>query len=90
VRVTYNVTREGHIYLISDGEFLKIGWTKNVILRREVLQCGNVRELTVLATKPGSQLTEGAIHKALRKYRVRGEWFKMAALRQAKEMLRDD
>lgn len=83
-------SQEGFIYIITDGEFIKIGWAMSVELRRCDLQCGNVRKLSVLVSAYGSQEKKRAMHKVLRRYHVRGEWFEMSALRKAKQMLRDD
>ncbi|NER90344.1 GIY-YIG nuclease family protein [Moorena sp. SIO3A2] len=63
-------------YLITDGEYLKIGLstTANMEKRLASLQTGNARELKLLGRKEGNW--EQLIHQRFRCFRVRGEWFR--------------
>ena len=67
-----------HTYLISDGEFLKIGiFTADKLQRRvDALQNGNPRKLKVLATSDIN--IEKLCHYEFEDLRVSGKWFKMS------------
>lgn len=76
-----NVT--GFVYLISDGEFRKIGKATNVKSRLGSLQTGNPRLLKVerlITCRSSSEahLVESFLHGECWRNRVRGEWFKIA------------
>ncbi len=68
-----------NLYLIRDGDFLKVGISRCARKRLVTLQTGNPRTLVierVLRSDQGSVIdAEQAILRALRSYRVRGEWF---------------
>lgn len=69
------------LYLITDGEFYKIGIAKAPIKRLAELQIGNARELHLLdtaglsSTAAPSTRIESKCHRQLIDRRVRGEWF---------------
>ena len=72
------------IYIISDGELVKIGFSSNVKRRLKQLQTGNPKTLKLIATfdyKPRGRITERImerrIHYLLRQFKIRrkGEWF---------------
>lgn len=67
------------VYLISDGEYTKIGKADNGIdgvnNRLLSLQTGNPKELKIIKTFKGSYSLESLLHRSLSNYRVRGEWF---------------
>lgn len=65
------------IYAIQAGEFVKIGYAKNVSKRVKTLQVGSAVPIVVLATCHGDRSTEKAFHLMLRNSRVRGEWFEV-------------
>lgn len=71
--------RVGCIYFVTDGEYVKIGLTHNFTLRLAELQTANPRRLRVIQTYltlyPAQE--EAAVHRALTRFRVRGEWFKL-------------
>jgi hypothetical protein len=58
---------------------VKIGYAQDVWDRLSELQCGNPFELRVLSFLPGGKEAEAAIHCALDRYRVRGEWFDLGS-----------
>lgn len=71
------IQNAGHVYLIRDEEFVKIGWTKlRVEVRVVSLQCGNPRPLKLLASMPMSRSEEVVIHRRFAAHRVSGEWFR--------------
>lgn len=59
--------------------FVKIGITArhDISLRLTGLQNGNPHKLIVLGTAHWPDSTERNIHRFLKAYRVRGEWFRM-------------
>jgi hypothetical protein len=66
------------VYFIREGDKgpIKIGHTFGSPARRAAsLQTGNSRGLRVLNSAPGSRKAEAGIHRALRRWRIRGEWF---------------
>jgi len=75
------------IYLISDGELVKIGYSQNPIRRLNQLQTGHPKKLKLIkifdySTAPShgkitEKLMEKKIHYLLRRFKVRynGEWF---------------
>ena len=70
----------GTIYALSEGfgsRFIKIGWTSSSEdARVSSLQCGNPRELILIATLGSAERKgEALIHKELNEWHVRREWF---------------
>jgi len=72
------------IYLISDGELVKIGYSQNPTKRLNQLQTGHPKKLKLIRTfdyrshgKITEKLMEKRIHYLLRRFKVRynGEWF---------------
>lgn len=67
------------IYFISDGSGLvKIGYSRNVDKRMQVLATGSPRPLQVLLTIPGTRSDEGAFHEMFKSEHMRGEWFRLS------------
>ena len=70
------------IYLITDGEYTKIGISSNVHSRLADLQTGNARKLNIIfyetMGKPRAVWCESRLHSALKDYRMEGEWFKLS------------
>lgn len=62
-------------YFISDGTYVKIGYTTDLELRLCQLQVGNARLLTVIRTIQGN--VENELHEYFSEYHVRGEWFEL-------------
>lgn len=71
------VNDEGVVYFVSDGEFVKIGFTCNLKTRLSTLQTMSPRPLEVLKVISGPQTLEKEIHKKFRHFHVHGEWFNM-------------
>lgn len=69
------------VYFISDGEFIKIGYAKDVDKRICALQVGNPRKLKLLLklpflTEAEACAAESYLHKSLDSFSTSGEWFK--------------
>lgn len=62
-------------YLLTDGEFFKIGTTLAPAERFGKVQLGNAREIVVVAMAIGDR--EKELHDLFDHLRVRGEWFKI-------------
>jgi hypothetical protein len=68
------------VYFIGDGSGLvKIGYSRNVDKRMQVLATGSPRPLRVLLTIPGTRSDEGAFHEMFKAEHMRGEWFRLSA-----------
>ena len=65
------------VYLITDGEYVKIGVANNIIDRIRKLQTGNAKKLVVLVYQkcPNAYSIEKALHKKYKQYKVSGEWY---------------
>ena len=66
------------IYFITDGTYIKIGYTKNSIQKRlKQLQTSNAKKLYILGWVNGDEKTEKQLHKKFEQFRIRsnGEWF---------------
>lgn len=67
------------LYLISDGEFVKIGVSSDPEYRKSILQIGSSRELSLLASFSGAEKEEKELHKKFAEKHERGEWFKLSS-----------
>lgn len=65
------------IYLISDGDRIKIGKSKNPQKRVSQLQTGCGVKLHLIATYDIPDYYEKRLHKMLRFNRTTNEWFKL-------------
>ena len=67
----------GEVYfaLSSDGERLKIGWSRNPVVRVNSLQPIIGDTLTILHTESGFKINESAYHVQGRPAWLGGEWF---------------
>ena len=70
-----------YIVMMPSGP-LKIGSARNVARRLAMLQTGNPEKLTILSTyavaADQAVLAEKAIHRALYRHRLIGEWFRLS------------
>lgn len=67
----------GFVYFVQAGDgAIKIGYSDNPRRRLSDLQVSSPEQLTLLGATPGTYLTESAFHWYLRKFALRGEWFK--------------
>lgn len=65
------------VYLIGSDAFraVKIGWSTNLPLRFASLNTSSPFPLYLMWTTPGGRVLEQQLHRDLRRFRVRGEWF---------------
>ena len=69
-----------HIYFMRDGDLVKIGYTRSASSankRLSKLHIGCSRPLTLIGVVRGGRETERFMHWLFRKYRVRGERFRI-------------
>lgn len=68
----------GKIYFFTNGENIKIGFTKNTVQKRlKQLNTGSDKQLYYLGCFSGTMEDEKQLHKKFEKYKLRsnGEWF---------------
>lgn len=78
------------LYVITDGEFLKIGISNAPKERLRALQHGNVKELRciyVVQYEIEAAIIEQYLHSKLEDYNIRGEWFYTSLARVKEELL---
>lgn len=66
----------GKVYFLSDGDYIKIGFTTNWERRSSVYLTHSARDLTLLALIPGTRESENSLHRKFQKSRINGEWFR--------------
>ena len=68
---------EGYVYIISDGQFCKIGVANNVDERIKTLQIGNPNKITLLASLlcKNPYTIEKFLHLLFATKHVSGEWY---------------
>ena len=67
--------KRGYVYAITDGEYIKIGYSVNPKKRVAELQTGNARLLSLLGTIEGTEDDERAMHAKYAHLNVLQEWF---------------
>lgn len=67
--------RQGYVYLITDETAYKIGYSVNPQKRVAELQTGNPRVLKLVASMPGTEADEKALHAKYIKHNLLQEWF---------------
>lgn len=67
----------GTLYFIRSGDTgpVKIGWTTDILMRQQMLQCGSPVPLSVIRTIRGERKIECWAHRKFHGLRIRGEWF---------------
>lgn len=68
----------GYVYFITNGENIKIGYTKNSVQKRlKQLNTGSDRQLYLLGYMKGTMADEKNLHLIFEIYKIRdnGEWF---------------
>lgn len=68
--------RQGYVYCISDGEFVKIGYSTNPQARVSELQTGNARPLRLAYYFAGTLQDEADLHQKYIEDNVLQEWFR--------------
>ena len=77
------------IYFVRCGDYIKIGsCSSDLSMRLSDLQIGNPEKIILEAFIPGDRKKEKWIHRQLRKFKVRGEWFKLNEI-QFKQVFKD-
>ena len=68
-----------HIYLMRCGKYHKVGITNNPSIRLIQVQTNNPEEVSLVFEKRvlNTEMVERKLHYALRRQRVRGEWFEL-------------
>lgn len=70
-------TVESSVYFIADEDgYIKIGTARSVASRMASLQTASRQTLRLVASIPGDQSDEFALHARFETDRVRGEWFR--------------
>lgn len=73
-----------YLYVVTDGEHIKIGISQNVESRLSTLQVGNTRKLHLSLTVDCGNVENAArlerlLHIRYAEFRESGEWFRMSA-----------
>lgn len=66
------------VYFIREGQMVKIGRSTDPSARLRDLSVSNHRQLEMLATIPGDNKREKALHRRFAKHHIRGEWFHLS------------
>lgn len=66
-----------YVYCIKAGSTFKIGYAKKPRQRLISMQTGSATKLEMMAMRPGGEDAETAMHAALDKFWLRGEWFRL-------------
>lgn len=82
IRRLYTARNSGYVYIITDGEAVKIGMTKDLPSRASSVQTGNPREIVVLQVIQTRYMSavEDSLHYYYREHHIRGEWFDLLPL----------
>ena len=81
-----SIDRKYHVYGISDGTAIKIGFSCDIPKRCKAMQTGHPTKLKVVwkyyvgKEKKEAMKLEAMIHRYCKKERIRGEWFSLSAL----------
>lgn len=65
------------VYLIKAAGLYKIGYSSNLPQRLKALQSATADKLEIVASWPGSLITEHRAHQKFASKRVHGEWFEL-------------
>lgn len=76
---TFATIKPRFVYLLTDGEFHKIGFTTGKpSTRLAALQTGSSRELKLVCEFKGDKEDEARLHELFSPKNVRGEWFDLS------------
>lgn len=73
------ITRDlsgGAVYVVGFNQYIKIGFSRNLLKRIAKIQEYSPEKLTVHAKFPGSIRDEILLHRRFQEYRLNGEWFR--------------
>lgn len=65
----------GHVYLISDGTYTKVGFSVDPYARLAQLQTAHPKTLELVAAFEAERYMEAVLHEELEAFHVRGEWY---------------
>lgn len=65
----------GHVYLISDGEYTKVGFSTDPEKRLKQLQTAHPKKLKLVGLFEADREVETLLHEELTDHHVRGEWY---------------
>lgn len=65
----------GYVYFITDGEAVKIGYSRSPRDRLNALQTAHHKGLWIIGHAPGGMWDEDRLHKRFAETRLSGEWF---------------
>lgn len=73
----YQPSRSGYVYLVEQGEFIKIGFATNPFKRMRALQTANPNGISFLFCIQADMALEKQLHQKYDRFRIRsnGEWF---------------
>lgn len=71
----FNVEKDGYVYFMQAGDYIKIGYSATIHKRVKQLQTGCPYELKLLLALKGTLSTEKAFHKRFQEERYNNEWF---------------
>ena len=78
---------EPRVYFIRSGEFVKIGFSRNIQYRMKHLQIGNPIALELLFQMLGTEGDENYLHMVLSGQNHRHEWFRLTE--RIKQLIED-
>lgn len=78
------------VYFISNQQYVKIGFSKNVESRMSSLQTASPTKLTLLFSIDGDTYTESKLHEYFKDFRMEGEWFDILSLNITEQYLYDN
>jgi len=64
-----------YVYLFTDGEHYKIGYTKDIKKRLSSINTGNAKNIEIVDYIIGSKSIEKKLHKKFDHLKIKGEWF---------------
>lgn len=67
--------KQPFVYLVKVGNECKIGFSTNIDKRIRQMETTAHLPVEILAVAPGGRLLEKTLHKELREFRIKGEWF---------------
>jgi DNA-binding XRE family transcriptional regulator len=66
----------GFVYAITAGDLVKIGWSKDPLLRLNKIRSDCPDQAQLVGVVPATRAQELEAHAQLSRWRVRGEWFR--------------